>query len=148
MKTFVKVLLFMLTATLFIQCEKEEQRPHANFEITDENFLIALFEKGVDYNGDDLISTSEAEAVKVLDVSFREISDLKGIEFFVNLDTLLCNGNGLRKLDISKNTGLKYLNCRINKLINLDVSKNTDLETIRCELNGLSRLDISTNIVL
>lgn len=117
-------------------------------EIDDLNFLSALIEQGVDTNGDDMISHGEAEAVVSLDISDREISDMKGIEAFVNLDTLNCINNQLTSLDISGNQNLEILWCRDNQISNLDVSDNPVLSVLYCSNNLLSGLDVSNNILL
>jgi Leucine-rich repeat (LRR) protein len=70
-----------------------------NVEIPDTAFLHALIDEGVDTNGDSLISYAEAEAITTLNVTHRNISNLTGIEAFVNLDTLDCSFNQLTSLD-------------------------------------------------
>ncbi|MFH0759599.1 MAG: T9SS type A sorting domain-containing protein [Bacteroidota bacterium] len=112
-------------------------------EIDDLNFLNALIEQGVDTNGDEAISYSEAEAVVSLDVSDREISDMKGIEAFVNLDTLNCLSNQITSLDLSGNQKLEVLWCRDNQIGTLDISNNPALELISCRNNKLVNLDVS-----
>ena len=61
--------------------------------IPDTAFLHTLIEEGIDTNEDGLISNAEAEVILSLDVSERGISEMKGIEAFINLDTLICNNN-------------------------------------------------------
>jgi len=94
--------------------------------------LNALIERGIDINGDCIISTDEAAQVHFLDVSWCSISDLKGIEEFVNLDTLDCSTNQLTSLDVSNNTALTSLWCAENQLTSLDVSHNTALAGLNC----------------
>ena len=62
---------------------------------------------------DGIISTDEAAEITFLNVSYCNISDLKGIEAFVNLDTLDCDYNQLTSLDISNNHELLYLECAV-----------------------------------
>ena len=59
-----------------------------NIKIPSTAFKNALIEAGIDTNGDGEISYDEAEAVTYLDVSTKPITDMTGIEAFVNLDTL------------------------------------------------------------
>jgi predicted GH43/DUF377 family glycosyl hydrolase len=110
-----------------------ESSPFVN--IPDTAFLYAILDEGVDTNGDSLISYGEAGLVTTLDVSERGISDMTGIEAFVNLDTLYCHGNELTVLDLSNNPALTYLACDGNPLTSLDVSG----------CNALTRLDVSDN---
>ncbi|MBA7524899.1 hypothetical protein ES705_17044 [subsurface metagenome] len=143
MKTIIKVWLFMLAVGLLSQCEKE---PLAKVTIPDDNFLNALIERGVDSNGDGIITTLEAYKITQLLVPGESISDLTGIEAFVNLDGLDCSNNQLTTLDVSNNTALKLLICRFNQLTTLDV--NTDLGQLICSNNQLTTLDVSNNTYL
>ncbi|MCK4344066.1 MAG: hypothetical protein KAX05_02185, partial [Bacteroidales bacterium] len=144
MKAIIKILLFVLVVVLLCQCEKDPE-PEPEVNIPDDNFLNALIYRGVDTNGDGVISPAEAEAITSLNVSGRLISDMTGIEMFVNLETLLCYDNQLTSLDVSNNTALIYLNCESNHLTSLVVSNCTNLHYLRCVYNSLFSLDVSNN---
>ena len=144
MKAIIKTLLFLLTVVLLSQCEKDD--PQVN--IPDDNFLNALIELGVDTNGDSIISPLEAEMITSLDVRYKSISDLTGIEAFVNLETLNCYINQLTSLDVSNNTALIRLECSCNQLTILDFSNNTALINLYCSWNQLTSLDVSNNTKL
>ncbi len=116
--------------------------------IPDENFLNALIEEGVDANEDGRISNKEAEEIIDLDVNSKMISDMTGIEAFINLITLDCGENQLTRLDISNNTALTTLQCGYNQITNLDVSNNIDLWRLSCMDNQLTSLDISNNTAI
>jgi hypothetical protein len=60
MKAIVKVLLLILTVAFLYHCKKDVD-PRVN--ITDNNFLKALIEVGVDKNRDGIISPYEAEMI-------------------------------------------------------------------------------------
>ncbi len=117
-------------------------------EIVDVNFLNALLELGVDANSDGAISYSEAELVSSLDVSSREISDMTGIEAFINLESLYCQSNQLTSLDVTKTTFLAELWCAKNLLTSLDVSNNIALYDLWCSSNLLTSLEVSNNTSL
>jgi len=144
MKAILKTLLFLVAVVILSQCKMDD--PKVN--IPDYNFLNALIEQGVDTNGDGAISPDEAKVIASLGVRKNSISDLTGIELFVNLETLRCYGNKLTSLDFSKNTLLTYLNCSFNQLTSLDVSNNTALEWLTCWENQLTTLDVSNNTAL
>ncbi|UCH14125.1 MAG: hypothetical protein JSV22_13605, partial [Bacteroidales bacterium] len=101
---------------------KRNPHPDPWVEIPDTAFLHALIEEGVDANEDSLISYAEAEAITNLNVNEKNISDITGIEAFVNLDTLYCDKNQLTSLDVSNNTALERLHCQLNQLTSLNVS--------------------------
>ena len=117
----------------------------ANFP--DENFRKYLLAQ---YYGKDgrLTERDINYYVSDLYISEREISDLKGIEFFTELRKLSCNSNQLTSLDLSKNTALTSLECYSNQLTSLDLSKNTALTFIGCSDNLLTSLDVSKNTEL
>lgn len=128
---------------IFTRCDNAPENKLV--DISDDAFLAALIERGVDADGDGKISTEEAEAVLTLDVRGKQISDLTGIEDFINLNTLDCMDNRLSNLDITNNTALQFLGCAYNSLDVLDVSKNTLLEGLDIGHNILTSLDFSDN---
>ncbi len=83
-----------------------------------------------------------------INVRFKQITDLKGIEYFTALQSLECSTNRLTTLDVSKNTLLTNLGCSSNKLTDLDISKNTALTMLSCTTNQLTTLDVSKNTKL
>ena len=168
-------------------CEKKDDGPNPGdiVSIPDPAFLSALINEGIDTNGDSLISYAEAEAVDTLDVQgdrpemfeiiSYHISDMTGIQAFINLEALYCGDNDFGELDVSKNTKLKslecygyctfgvhsggimesldisnnilleHLNCTCQKIDSLNVTKNTELKELYCGGNSFTYLDISTN---
>jgi Leucine-rich repeat (LRR) protein len=138
-------MLFIVTLALLSQCDNNDPNPYVN--IPDNNFLDALI-VGIDRNRDGKISLTEAEAITFIYVVDDSISDLTGIEKFVNLDTLFCSSNQLTFLDLTSNTKLKYLNCRENRLVTLIISNNAELEELDCSYNNLTNLDVSGFTIL
>jgi Leucine-rich repeat (LRR) protein len=143
---FEKLFLPSALLVLLTQCEKEPEP--INISVPDDAFLNALIELGVDANGDGMICTCEAEKITSLDINSREITDLSGIEEFINLRVLHCGFNLLTSLDVSKNRELIELWCGANKLTNLDISNNSHLRELLCDGNQLTQLDISNNTAL
>ena len=110
----------------------------------DDNFRTYIGEKyDTDKNGS--LSSTEIAAIKSLDVSDKEIKNLKGIEFFTEMDSLYCYKNQLTALDVSQNSKLTKLFCYQNPLTELDVSENPKLTMLRCDFNLLTELDVSNN---
>ena len=118
--------------------------PDPNFRA----YVKAEFDK--DYNNS--LSESERNAVTEIKVADgyngQKITNLKGIEFFPNLEKLYCDNNQLTSLDVSQNKALKYLNCSENQLTSLDVSENIALQKLSCYRNQLTSLDVSQNTQL
>ena len=115
--------------------------------------------------------TAEQAAAKTgeLNCGGMGITNSKGIEYFINLDTLSAgwnlftsidlskniglvtirlNDNLLKSLDVSKNINLGYLDIPRNKLISIDVSHNQKLIHFWVPHNDISKLDLSKNIKL
>lgn len=55
------------------------------------------------------------------------------------LKNLICTGNQLSALDLSKNTALEVLDCSNNQLNELDVTNNTALEQLVCSGNNIRK---------
>jgi hypothetical protein len=90
--------------------------------------LHALIDEGVDINGDSLITHEEAEGILSLNLNERNISDLKGTEAFINLDSLSCDQNNISELDHSNNIALIFLGFNRNQITDLDLISNTALK--------------------
>ena len=97
----------------------------------------------VDTNADGEIQITEALAIKHLEIYGTNISNLSGIEAFVNLQALYCNNLPLTSLNLSSLQNLKFLNCRLNQLTSLNVSGNANLEVLKCGDNQLTTLTVS-----
>ena len=113
----------------------------------DEKFRAYILEN-IDKDGDGYLSDTEIAETTSITCAARSISSLKGIECFVNVQSIDCGVNNLTQLDVSKNTALEDLDCWANNLTQLDVSKNTVLETLTCDQNNLTQLDVSKNVKL
>ena len=101
-----------------------------------------------DKDSNDYLSDEEMSAAKFINVESKDISSLKGIEYFTALTYLNCKYNNLKALNVSKNTALTILYCYHNQLAALDVSKLTALEDLGCEGNQLTALNVSKNTAL
>ncbi len=113
----------------------------------DENFRKYVSDH-FDTDHDEILSDSERKSVIEIDCSELSISNLKGIEYFTELEVLKCNRNELTALDVSKNILLTNLLCISNQLTSLDISENAQLTRLSCGDNQLTSLDISKNTQL
>lgn len=80
----------------------------------DNNFL--LYVKDLDPNNNGVLTDAEIADVTEIDVQGKNISSLRGIEYFTVLNRLNCSHNNLSQLDLSKNTKLKYVDCCVNNI--------------------------------
>jgi len=152
MKKRIFCLLAALTLFItFTSCSKDDDATtKGNVNIPDQNFKAYLIgNSDINTNGDTEISVAEAEAFTGHIWCVNEnISDLTGIEAFVNITQLYCYDNQLNILDVSNNTALIILDCSDNQLSSLNLSNNTALIDLFCGSNQLSSLDLSKNTAL
>ena len=112
----------------------------------DANFRTFVAQYDTDQNG--AFSQVELEMVGYIQCSGRQISSLKGIEYFTALEMLYCSDNQLTALNVSKNDRLLMFSCSNNHLTKLDVSHNSALTALDCSGNPLTELDVSHNSAL
>ncbi|MFK5879885.1 MAG: T9SS type A sorting domain-containing protein [Flavobacteriaceae bacterium] len=117
--------------------------PDVNFK----NYLVG--NSLININSDGEIQCSEAYAFTgTIDAGFLSITNLKGIEAFVNLPILYCNNNSLTSVDLGANIALTELYCSSNLLEDLDVTQNVLLTVLNSSSNPLNSIDISQNTAL
>lgn len=113
-------------------------------QIPDSVFEQALISANIDKNGfNGNIQNSDAAPITLLTLDTLGISNLAGIEAFVNLEWLLAGGNSLSSVDLSSNTQLKNLNLSFNQLGGIDLSQNNQLTHINLEGNAIPSIDVS-----
>ncbi len=115
--------------------------------INEVNFPDAIFRSYVAENYDDgdlVLSGDEINAVTYINVNRLGITDLSGIRFFTNLNSLSCMDNELTSLTIY-NPHLQFLVCDNNNLTSLNIEYATALWILQCDHNSLTELDISNN---
>lgn len=128
--------------------------PDANFKNALVNDNVADFDGDgtydgdVDTNDDGEVQISEAEAVLSLDVEFKSIASMDGIQDFVNLEKLHCVVNNITTMDLSSNIKLKHLHCGGNLISSIDLSENLDLVWLDVSNNHFTSIDFSENINL
>ncbi len=119
--------------------------------IPDPNFEQALIDLGIDSDGtiNGQVLTSDIDSVETLDVRYRSISNLTGIEDFAALEDLDVRGNNLTIIDTSNNTQLITLICSVNPSNSINISNNLLLETLNIGgLHQLDNIDLSNNVNL
>ncbi|QSE99252.1 BspA family leucine-rich repeat surface protein [Fulvivirga lutea] len=113
--------------------------------IPDTNFKTALLANtSINTIDDGEITFDEAEAFTgTINVANGSISDLTGIEAFINITRLFCSQNQLTALDISQNTALTVLSIRDNQISSLNLSNNVALVEVDLTSNQLTSLDVT-----
>lgn len=85
-----------------------ERFPDANFR----NWLIA----NKSWPSKGAIRVESAEATKNIQCPGKSISSLKGLEYFPNIEELVCYGNNIEEIDLSGFEKLYYVDCSMNKI--------------------------------
>jgi len=130
-KTLLLLTFLIATAWCSIQAQ--------NVNIPDANFKAYLVgDTAINTNSDSEISVAEAQAFSGdLLINGLSISDLTGIEEFINITRLDCYNNNLTSIDVSNNLALTRLHCSDNQIETLDISANTSITDIQCHNNGV-----------
>lgn len=127
----------------------------------------------IDSNNDGEIQQAEVLNVSSLYIysSSPAITDITGIEYFINLKSLHCYDNLISNIDVLSNLSLletiycdlnlisnidslaslpnlTYLSCDVNQLTNININNFTSLIGFSCQNNQLTNLDISNNPLL
>ncbi|MFD1162240.1 hypothetical protein ACFQ2E_07415, partial [Hwangdonia seohaensis] len=136
--------LYCFLAILFISSTLLAQQSY----IPDDNFEQALIDLGYDNVLDNYVQTNNITGITYLDLRFKNISDLTGIEAFTGLTNLNCSFNDISALDVSNNPLLNTLACAFNELSALDLSNNVALNYLDCGFNTIISLDLSNNSAL
>jgi hypothetical protein len=116
--------------------------------IPDNNFRQALIVNGVDVNNDGFITYEEALTLTDIQVSYRNIVDLTGLQAFKNVTIFAAEGNSITSFAIDSIPLLSNLQLRGNDITTVDLAKYPALTQIDLGLNNLTSLDASTNKVL
>ncbi len=121
-----------------------------NIPIDEAHFPDELFRRyiseEIDTDKDGILSRTEIEnttEINVFHYGYYGINSLQGIKYFVNLKTLVCEGNNLTDLDVSGCTDLQELSCGENQLATLNISGCTALWILDCSYNKLASLNVS-----
>lgn len=98
----------------------------------------------LDTDNNTFVSFSEAVAVAQINLpsTGASLTSLEGIQYFTNLNTLLCSGNSITSLNLESLQNLVTLNCDSNNIILLNLPTQSVLNTLRCKGNSLITLDL------
>ncbi len=119
----------------------------ASTQTPNSNGNVTVYTK-IDTNNDGEIQVAEALVIKYLNLQSSLISptnilyNLNEIQYFSNLETLICYANSfISGLNLSNMTNLRYLNCQDSDMQFgvLNLSGCTNLQYLDCRSNGLSQ---------
>ena len=148
-----------LTGNVVFYAVWEKDNEIVGVEINEDNFPDETFRNYVKDNfdsvSDGVLTEAEIKNIKEIDVSGElvnqsggvfvttgTVTTLEGIEYFTELETLECNYNQIKTLDLNHTTKLKTLRCMSNQLETLNVNGCTSLEKLICRKNKLTSLDV------
>jgi len=137
--------------------EKDEIfNPELYTYVPDDNFEQLLINQNYDDKLDNYVLTSKI--INVTSLLFTGgnngifdssgISNFRGIEDFISLESFDCSGLNLTYLDLSNNVALKTLHCEGNQLTILDLSNLIVLENLDCSYNNLSSLILNSSSLI
>lgn len=146
-----KILFLPLLLLVLYSCEPMQKK----INIPDEKFKSYLV-ANYDNDGDGEISKAEATLVEKIEINTDNIYSLEGLEHFVNLEFLACDGSlvggtyrgKLTSINTSNLTFLKYFSCEGNKISTLNVDNNRMLVILGCGGNQLTGINTQYNTLL
>jgi len=101
------------------------------------NYMLELYPKGY-------LTHKDMKSRTQLSIQNKNIANLKGIEYFTELERLECWGNKFTSLNLNSNTKLKYVDCAPNSyLTSINVSSCTALETLICYNTEITSLNLN-----
>ena len=134
-RSFLLLLMLYVTSIIWADVEISEKNfPDPNFR----NWILSQ-----PFGKDGVLSDKEIADITEMNVSNKNIHDLKGIEYFTALESLNLDKNQVKYIDVSKNKELVYLRVEWNQLTSLDVSKNEAMRFLMCGGNSLTELNTS-----
>ena len=141
MKKLLLIFLSVMTASLTANADvtiNATNFPDANFR----SYLMSEYPTGV-------ITTAQLNARTTLEVNNKNISNMKGVEYFAQLTRLSCYGNNLTSIDVSNNLKLIYLNVYRNKLTSITGLENCSvLEQLYLHNNQLTSVTVTYHSAL
>jgi len=141
---------YILTAVFFFTVSLKAQI----INIPDAQFKAGLLSAGaassnnqtivLDANGNGEIEVEEAGIVTGLSVYDKDIVSLEGIQYFTNLEVLVCQSNKIENFDYDL-PFLRILWCDNNRLTHFNMSHFPRLTWLQCGDNLLTSLDFRQN---
>ncbi|MEZ4779381.1 MAG: T9SS type A sorting domain-containing protein [Flavobacteriaceae bacterium] len=105
----------------------------------------------IDLNNDGEIQLAEAKSfdglMNLTDIN-PLITDLSGIEAFINIIGLDCRANPITTIDLQYNTALRYLDCSYTNVSIVNVSQCKSLEEIYIDHTEILFLNLTNNPTL
>ncbi|WP_024772351.1 hypothetical protein [Aquimarina macrocephali] len=147
--TLLKPLLFLITSLyLVIACSSDNEKESEDniyLNIPDVEFEKKLISLGIDSDNEInhrmlKVDAGEVSTIDLSSFNANKISDLTGIEGFVNLKRLYAAGNNLTAVNLKSNTQLDTLVLSANYIDSIDISNNTELIKLNLSVNNLSSI--------
>ncbi len=142
--TFMKKIVLLL---LFVSSFSSAQIVN----IPDPIFKAELIADGVDTNIDGEIQVSEALATTSISLWSFNITDLTGIEAFINLESFECLSIMITTLDLTSNINLIQVDVITpmpSQMTSIDLSSCIALESLSISESSITTLDLSSNVNL
>ena len=116
--------------------QRDQNFQEGKIYIPDTNLELALIELGYDDIPDNYIDSNKVSEILFLDLSNKQLTDLTGLENFINLENLDLSSNQLTQVPIVNFTNLKSLNLNNNLFSVLDLSFNEKINSLNASNNS------------
>ena len=113
------------------------------------NFLVtrdlSYQQVNIDTNGDGEIQVSEAQNIASIYVNSSNINSLAGLEYFINLTSIIISSNNISEFNFPTLLNLQYIQTDNTQLSNFNPSNHPNLLHLSCSGNQLTSLDFRNN---
>ena len=116
--------------------QRDQNFQEGKIYIPDTNLELALIELGYDDIPDNYIDSNKVSEILFLDLNNKQLTDLTGLENFINLENLDLSSNQLTQVPIVNFTNLKSLNLNNNLFSVLDLSFNEKINSLNASNNS------------
>ena len=116
--------------------QRDQNFQEGKIYIPDTNLELALIELGYDDIPDNYIDSNKVSEILFLDLSNKQLTDLTGLENFINIENLDLSSNQLTQVPIVNFTNLKSLNLNNNLFSVLDLSFNEKINSLNASNNS------------
>ena len=131
--------------TVIPPADNDSPQQVATTAIADSNFEQALVDLDIDDVVDGEVRNDRIDDVTSLVVDDKGITNLSGIEGFVQLENLSARNNNLSTVDVSGVPTLKFLWVEDNAIENLNLMGLTILEKVGADRNALTAINVVDN---
>ena len=148
MKKINKIFIIITTIIFFNMSFLNVYKAEHEISINTLTFPDDIFRSIVEAEFGPTLSVNEINGKKTFVIDNKDIRDLSGLQYFVQLEELNVNDNKLKTINLNANSELKVLSAASNRITEIDITQNLNLQFVNLSNNRLTKIDLSNNTLL